>query len=84
VSPVPSKRKQAAPDVRLAVDPIACDGIAMCSHLASHLIAMDPWGFPVMPHGPLQPRDLRAARSAVSGCPRNALFLKERNAQTPP
>jgi ferredoxin len=80
------RRRQEAPEVRLVVDPVACDGIAMCAHLASHLIAMDSWGFPIMPSGPLHHRDLRAARTAISGCPRKALFLKEQvlKEQPPP
>jgi ferredoxin len=73
-------RTKDEPQVRLVVDPVACDGIAMCAHLAPRLIAMDSWGFPIMPSGPLHHRDLRAARTAVSGCPRNALFVKEQRA----
>ncbi len=60
---------------RLRLDPIACDGVGMCAHLAPSLIALDPWGFPLLPGGPLGSRQQREARRAVAGCPRQALFL---------
>lgn len=60
----------------LRVDPIACEGIGMCAHLAPGVIGLDPWGFPVLPERPLTGRDLRAGRAAAAGCPRRALFLK--------
>ena len=62
--------------VRLVVDPIACDGIGMCAHLAPGVIALDSWGFPIPPRGQLGARDVRAAQVAVSGCPRRALHLE--------
>ncbi len=57
----------------LAVDPVACDGIGMCAHLAPDLIALDRWGFPVLPEGRIEGADTRAALRAVRGCPRKAL-----------
>jgi ferredoxin len=62
--------------LRLVVDPVACDGIGMCSHLAPDLVGVDSWGFPMTPPGALTDRELRAAQSAVSGCPRGALHLR--------
>jgi ferredoxin len=56
---------------------VACDGIGMCAHLAADLVVLDSWGYPVMPSGRLERTDLTAARSAVAGCPRRALFLTE-------
>ncbi len=60
---------------RLRVDPVACEGVGMCAHLAPGLVDLDSWGYPVLPHRALGGRDLRAADSAVRGCPRRALFL---------
>ncbi len=60
---------------RVRVDPIACDGIGMCAHLAPGVIAVDSWGYPMVPTTPVSGRDLRAARAAVAACPRRALFL---------
>jgi ferredoxin len=54
------------------VDPIACDGIGMCALAAPGVVALDPWGFPIVPTGPV---DRRAARRAAKACPRRAILL---------
>ncbi|MFV0457615.1 MAG: ferredoxin [Actinomycetales bacterium] len=70
------RRRPARPDsVRLRVNPIACEGIGMCAHLAPGLVRVDSWGYPVIRPEPLSGRDLAAARAGVRGCPRRALFL---------
>lgn len=61
---------------RLRVDPVACDGIGICAHLAAGLVTVDSWGFPIVPTGPLHRKDRRAAAAAVAACPRRALFLE--------
>ena len=61
---------------RLRVDPLACDGIGICAHLAPELVRVDSWGYPILPTEPLRLRDLRAAQTVVTGCPRRALFLQ--------
>ncbi len=60
---------------RVRVDPVACEGIGMCAHLAPGVIGVDSWGYPVLPRAELTGRDLAAARTAVAGCPRKALFF---------
>lgn len=71
----PRARPDRAAEATLRLDPVACDGIGMCAHVAPGLIALDSWGFPVLPGDVLTGRDLRAARAAVTACPRRALFL---------
>jgi ferredoxin len=63
-------------EARLVVNPVACEGIGMCAHLAAGLVALDSWGYPIVPRDLLTGRDLRAARNAASGCPRRALLLQ--------
>ena len=63
---------------RLRVDPVACDGIGMCAHVAPRLVGVDSWGYPVVDGSPLSPRAARAAAAAVASCPRRALFLQHR------
>jgi ferredoxin len=63
------------PTRRLVVDPVACDGIGMCSHLAPDLVRVDSWGYPIVAADLLTARETRQANKAVAGCPRNALFL---------
>lgn len=72
-----SRRGQGDPDeVRLAIDPAACDGIGMCAHLAPRLVSVDSWGYPVLARHPLSRREARTAAAAAASCPRRALFLE--------
>lgn len=61
----------------MRVNPIRCEGVGICAHLAAELITLDPWGFPLLPSGPLTPEQAQQARKAVRGCPRRALLLDE-------
>ena len=71
-----SRRRSQAPAVQLRVDPVACDGIGMCAHLAAGVVGVDSWGYPVVPTRALSRRERAAAAVAVAGCPRRALFLQ--------
>lgn len=62
------------PTVRLVVDPVTCDGIGMCAHLAPALVRVDSWGYPIT-RDPTTAREERQAKKAVAGCPRSALLL---------
>lgn len=62
----------------LRVDPVACDGIGVCAHLAPDSISVDSWGYPVVDPTPLSNRERRSAQAAVAACPRRALFFEER------
>ncbi len=57
----------------LRVDPVACDGVGMCAHLAPGLVGLDRWGFPVLPNEQVDGDRAHAAERAVRGCPRKAL-----------
>ena len=61
---------------RLRVDPIACDGVGICTHLAPDLVGVDSWGFPIVwraarpvhpAPGPLCRRRLPAPRTVRPG-----------------
>jgi len=60
---------------RLRVDPVACDGVGMCGHLAPELIDVDSWGYPIIAGRAVRASQRRSAQSAVAGCPRKALFF---------
>jgi len=60
----------------LLINPVACDGIGMCAHLAPDLVELDRWGFPIVLAALAGRADLRAARAAVAGCPRRAIILE--------
>lgn len=57
---------------RIVVDPISCDGVGICAHLAPDVITPDTWGYPIVAKR-IAPEQLRQARAAVKGCPRRAL-----------
>ena len=70
---------RAATEVRLRIDPAACDGIGLCAHLASGIVELDRWGFPIVVGRGLAPREISGARQAVRACPRRALWLESRD-----
>ena len=59
---------------RLVVDPVSCEAVGLCAHLAPDVVALDRWGYPVVA-AHLTGRDEAAAARAVRGCPRRALHL---------
>lgn len=60
--------------MRLAIDPAACDGLGMCAHQAPDLIALDPWGYPVISGDELDAAQVDQATRAIRACPRKALY----------
>lgn len=60
----------------LHVNPVACDGIGICQHVAPTLIRADTWGYPIVSAKPLHGADKRAADAAAASCPRQALFVE--------
>ena len=68
----------ADPAVHLRVNPIACTGHGLCAELLPELIALDPWGYPIMPVEPVPDELTGLARKAVADCPALALLLSRR------
>jgi ferredoxin len=66
---------------RLEVDPVACDGVGLCAHLAPAVVQLDRWGYPVIPVTALSRSQERRANRAVRGCPRRALAVVETTGQ---
>ncbi|MFI1920312.1 ferredoxin [Nocardia sp. NPDC020380] len=64
---------------QLRFDWTRCDGRGLCSELLPEVLDRDEWGYPLArnhPDGPtITPRQLTAAREAVTLCPRLALTL---------
>ena len=69
-------RQGAGVTARLRIDPVACEGVGVCAHLASNLIELDRWGYPVIPVDDLSRSEVAAAQRAVQGCPRKALWIE--------
>ena len=68
---------------RLRLDPVACDGVGMCAHLAPDVVVLDAWGYPMLPAHPLAGARERQANRAIRGCPRAALFRDDPSQQVP-
>jgi ferredoxin len=62
--------------VKVLVNPVACDGIGMCTQLAPDVVTTDSWGFPVVPNRDLSGREVKQTKRAVAGCPKRALVLE--------
>lgn len=69
-------RSESNGSVVLRVDPVACEGVGLCAHLARRLVATDPWGFPILDSGVVPASELRRVEAAVSACPHRALWLQ--------
>ena len=70
--------------MRLLVNPVACDGIGMCTQLAPDVVTTDTWGFPVAPDRDLSEREVKQTKRAVAGCPKRALLLVPSRATSSP
>ncbi len=68
-----SARRESAPPI-LRVDPIACDGIGMCAHVAPSLIELDRWGYPILLEAAPGSNKRNQVAAAIAACPRRALF----------
>ncbi|MGA3216507.1 MAG: ferredoxin [Acidimicrobiales bacterium] len=62
--------------MRIALDPVACDGFGYCVEILPEVLSFDEWGFPVVFEGEVPDKLLGAARQAVRFCPRRALALQ--------
>jgi ferredoxin len=63
--------------VRLRVNPIACEGHALCAELLPELIRLDDWGYPILELDEVPRELLGLAERAVDACPTLALALEE-------
>ncbi len=62
---------------RLRVNPIKCTAHGVCAELLPELIALDPWGYPIIAGGEV-PDELDAhVRRAVASCPTLALLAEK-------
>lgn len=64
-----------ASEQALIVNPIACEAHGVCAELLPELIGLDPWGYPIVPPGPVPEPLIKLARRAVASCPTLALRL---------
>lgn len=63
--------------MKLRINPIACEGHALCAELLPELIRLDDWGYPILELDEVPPELLGLAERAVDACPTLALVLEE-------
>jgi ferredoxin len=66
---------------RLRVDPITCKAHGMCAELLPEVIALDPWGYPILAGASVRPELLQLARQAAAACPVLALHVQRAGAE---
>jgi ferredoxin len=66
---------------RLRVNPIKCTAHGMCAELLPEFIALDPWGYPIVPDEPVPDELSGLAARAVAVCPMLALLITKDTAQ---
>jgi ferredoxin len=63
--------------MRVRVNPIACDGHALCAELLPELFRLDDWGYPIL-DAELVPTGLQSlARMAADACPTLAIVIED-------
>jgi ferredoxin len=62
-------------DLRLVVDPVACDGYGSCAELFPEWIGSDEWGYPIIRREHIPRGLLNHAEAAVKACPKLALSM---------
>lgn len=65
---------------RLRVNPIACEGHALCAELLPELIRLDDWGYPILELEEVPLDLLGLAERAVDVCPTLALLIEHDHA----
>ena len=67
-----------AVQVRVRVDPVACDAYGYCAELLPERVTLDEWGYPVVDGTPLSGDLVDLARRAAAECPRRAFLVDDR------
>jgi ferredoxin len=66
---------------RLRVNPIKCTAHGMCAELLPEFIALDPWGYPIIPEEPVPDELSGLAAKTVAVCPALALMISKSTAE---
>jgi len=65
-------------ELRITIDPVACDAYGYCAELLPEAIALDEWGYPIVDNRPVPGELVAAAKRAVRDCPKRAITLSEK------
>ena len=54
-------------DLRITIDPVACDAYGYCAEILPEVIGLDEWGYPIIRDGPLDSRPRRLGQTGGPG-----------------
>jgi ferredoxin len=74
----PADRVGDVSDLRITIDPVACDAYGYCAEILPEVIGLDEWGYPIIRDGPLDNELVVLARRAARDCPKRALTLRDK------
>ena len=63
--------------LRVRVDPVACDAFGYCAELLPERVTLDEWGYPIVDGTPVGRELVELATRAAAECPRRAFHLEQ-------
>jgi ferredoxin len=68
-------------DLRITIDPVACDAYGYCAELLPEAISLDEWGYPIVENRAVPPHLEALVKRAVRDCPTHAITVRHKNTQ---
>ncbi len=68
-------------ELRITIDPVACEAYGYCAELLPEAIALDEWGYPIVQEGAVPPQLMDLAKRAVRDCPRRAISVRHKKSR---
>ena len=63
-------------ELRITIDPVACEAYGYCAELLPEAITLDEWGYPIVYDGAIPAQLMTLAKRAVRDCPRRAISVR--------
>ena len=65
-------------ELRIPIDPVACDAYGFCAELLPEAITLDEWGYPIAEEGLLPDGVLGLGQAGGSGLPKRAITVRQK------
>jgi ferredoxin len=66
-------------ELRITIDPVACDAYGYCAELLPEAISLDEWGYPIVEDRAVPPHLKALAKRAVRDCPKRAITIRNKH-----
>jgi ferredoxin len=63
-------------ELKITIDPVACDAYGYCAELLPEAITLDEWGYPIVGDSPLPAKLVALAKRAARDCPKRAIAVQ--------